>query len=233
MIFAVGTDLFQSVELNIVIRLLIGIILAVVISLSKDLFKKPVGFRVSVITAIASTTMSFVGYYAFSESAGIIVAGLLVAIGLITSSIINNHRGDYQGLVNASTIFLSSIVGIACGAGFLFGALIVTLLTVAAMFVLKTTERNMITRGYVLNVIVDSRNPILKTLLDILDSNKLVVSNMSSRIVLFERNECVKVKVEFAKSTNKGEIDKILPIIKDEIKPLSITVRNDTYGVID
>ena len=101
------------------------------------------------------------------------------------------------------------------------------------MFILKTTERNMITRGYVLNVIVDSRNPILKTLLDILDSNKLVVSNMSSRIVLFERNECVKVKVEFAKSTNKGEIDKILPIIKDEIKPLSITVRNDTYGVID
>lgn len=233
MIFAVGTDLFQSVELNIVIRLLIGIILAVVISLSKDLFKKPVGFRVSVITAIASTIVSLVGYYAFSESAGIVVAGLLVAIGLITSSIINNHRGDYQGLVNASTIFLSSIVGIACGAGFLFGALIVTLLTVAAMFVLKTTERNMITRGYVLNVIVDSRNPILKTLLDILDSNKLVVSNMSSRIVLFERNECVKVKVEFAKSTNKGEIDKILPIIKDEIKPLSITVRNDTYGVID
>lgn len=233
MVFAVGTDLFQSVELNIVIRLLIGIILAVVISLSKDLFKKPVGFRVSVITAIASTIVSLVGYYAFNESAGIVVAGLLVAIGLITSSIINNHRGDYQGLVNASTIFLSSIVGIACGAGFLFGALIVTLLTVAAMFILKTTERNMITRGYVLNVIVDSRNPILKTLLDILDSNKLVVSNMSSRIVLFERNECVKVKVEFAKSTNKGEIDKILPIIKDEIKPLSITVRNDTYGVID
>lgn len=233
MIFAVGTDLFQSVELNIVIRLLIGIILAVVISLSKDLFKKPVGFRVSVITAIASTIVSLVGYYAFNESAGIVIAGLLVAIGLITSSIINNHRGDYQGLVNASTIFLSSIVGIACGAGFLFGALIVTLLTVAAMFILKTTERNMITRGYVLNVIVDSRNPILKTLLDILDSNKLVVSNMSSRIVLFERNECVKVKVEFAKSTNKGEIDKILPIIKDEIKPLSITVRNDTYGVID
>lgn len=233
MIFAVGTDLFQSVELNIVIRLLIGIILAVVISLSKDLFKKPVGFRVSVITAIASTIVSLVGYYAFNESAGIVIAGLLVAIGLITSSIINNHRGDYQGLVNASMIFLSSIVGIACGAGFLFGALIVTLLTVAAMFILKTTERNMITRGYVLNVIVDSRNPILKTLLDILDSNKLVVSNMSSRIVLFERNECVKVKVEFAKSTNKGEIDKILPIIKDEIKPLSITVRNDTYGVID
>ena len=233
MILAVGTDLFQSVELNIVIRLLIGIILAVLISLSKDLFKKPVGFRVSVITAIASTIVSLVGYYAFNESAGIVVAGLLVAIGLITSSIINNHRGDYQGLVNASTIFLSSIVGIACGAGFLFGALIVTLLTVAAMFILKTTERNMITRGYVLNVIVDSRNPILKTLLDILDSNKLVVSNMSSRIVLFERNECVKVKVEFAKSTNKGEIDKILPIIKDEIKPLSITVRNDTYGVID
>lgn len=233
MIFAGGTDLFQSVELNIVLRLLISIILAVVISLSKDLFKKPVGFRVSVITAIAATTISLVGYYAFSETSGIVIAGLLVAIGIITSSIINNHRGDYQGLVNASTIFLSSIVGIACGSGFLFGALIVTLLTVVAMFILKTTERNMITRGYVLNVIVDSRNPILKTLLDILDSNKLVVSNMSSRIVLFERNECVKVKVEFAKSTNKGEIDKILPIIKDEIKPLSITVRNDTYGVID
>ena len=233
MIFAGVTDLFQSVELNIVFRFLIGIILAVVVSLSKDLFKKPVGFRVSVITAIASTMISLVASYAVEDGIGVVIAGLLVSIGLITSSVINNHRGDYQGLVNASTIFLSSIVGIACGVGFLFGALVVTLLTVALMFILKTTERNMITRGYVLNVIVDSRNPILKSLLDILDSNKLVVSNMSSRIVLFERNECVKVKVEFAKSTNKGEIDKILPIIKDEVKPLSITVRNDTYGVID
>lgn len=232
MLFVI-TDLFQSVELNILFRLLIAIILAVVISLSKDLFTKPVGFRVSVVTAIASTTISLVGYYTFNESLGVVIAGLLVALGVIVSSVINNHRGDYQGLVNASTIFLSSIVGVSCGAGFLFGALIVTLLTVSAMFVLKTTERNMISRGYVLNVIVDSRNPVLKTLLDILDSNKLVVSNMTSKIVLFERNECVKVKVEFIKSTNKGEIDKILPIIKDEIKPLSITVRNDTYGVID
>lgn len=226
-------NLIQSVEFNIFLRLLIAIILSVVISLSKDLFTKPVGFRVSVITAIASTIISLVGYYVFNESAGIIIAGLLVAVGIITSSIINNHRGDYQGLVNASTIFLSSVVGIACASNFLFGALIVTLLTVGAMFILKTTEKNMVTRGYILNVIVDSRNPVLKSLLDILDSHKLVVSKMSSKIVLFERNECVKIRVEFVKSTNKGEIDKILPFIKDEIKPLSITVRNDTYGVID
>ena len=83
------------------------------------------------------------------------------------------------------------------------------------MFILKTTEKNMVTRGYILNVIVDSRNPVLKSLLDILDSHKLVVSKMSSKIVLFERNECVKIRVEFVKSTNKGEIDKILPFIKD------------------
>ena len=127
-------------------------------------------------------------------------------------SIINNHRGEYQGLVNASTIFLSSVIGVACASGFYFGAVITTLITVGAMFILKTTERNMISRGYVLNVIVDSRNPVLKRLLEILDSHKLGVSKMDSKIVLFERNECVKIKVEFIRSTNKGEI----PEFKDE-----------------
>ena len=233
MLFTFVNDLIQSVEFNIFVRLLIAIVLAVIISLSKDLFTRPVGFRVSVVSSIAATIIGLVAVYCYEESAGVIIAGLLVSLGMITMSIINNHRGEYQGLVNASTIFLSSIIGVACASGFYFGAVIITLITVAAMFILKTTERNMISRGYVLNVIVDSRNPVLKKMLEILDSHKLGVSKMDSKIVLFERNECVKIKVEFNKSTNKGEIDKVLPIIKDEIKPLSITLRNDTYGVID
>lgn len=225
-------ELLKANEFNIFIRILVAIILGVALGLCKEIFVKPSGFRVSVITSISSCLITLVGVYALNEALSSIIGGVLVMSGLMTLGIINNNRGEYNGIVNASIIIISTVIGVTCGSGLFFAAICTTLLTALVLFVLKTVEKSMITKGYLLNIIIDSRTPVLKELLYIFDNNHLTTTSIESKIVLYERNECVKIRVEFNRGTSKLDIERVMPLIKEQINPLSITLRNDTYGVI-
>lgn len=226
------SDLVVTDEFNIFIRLLIAIILGVVVGLSKELFVRSAGFRVSVIVALASCLITLVGIYQLQEALSMIIGGVLIASGLVTLGVINNNRGEYQGLISACMIILCSVIGITCASGLYFAAVCTTLLSVVVMFILKTTEKQMLNKGYQLHIIVDARNPVLKSLLQIFDNNHLSTSSIESKIVLFERRECVKIRVEFIRATGKKDIERVMPLIKEQLNALSVTLRNDTYGVI-
>lgn len=232
MILSFIDELLVANEFNIFVRMLLAIVLGVVVGLGKELFYRPAGFRVSVVITIASCLITLVGVYALKESLSMIICGMLIAGGLVTLGIINNNRGDYSGLVSACMILLCAVIGITCASGLYFAAVVTTLLTVLAMFILKQVESNMVSKGYVLNVIVDPRRPVLKGLLSIFENHHLNATSVESKIVLFERNECVKIRVEFVRATTKADIERVLPVIKDQINPLSISLRNDTYGVV-
>lgn len=232
MLLSFMDELLRADEFNIFIRLIIAIVLGVIVGLGKEFFVRPAGFRISVITTIASCLVTLVGVYGFREALSSIIGGILITSGLITLGIINNNRGEYQGLVSACMVMLSAVIGITCASGLYFAAVCTALLTVIMMFILKTVERNMLTRGYILNIVVDSHTPVLKNLLDIFSNNHLSTASIESKIVLFERRECVKIRVEFIRATSRTDIERVMPIIKDKINPLSISLRNDTYGVI-
>lgn len=232
MLLGFMNDLLATNEFNIFIRIVIAIVLGIVVGIGKELFVRPAGFRMSTIVTIASCLVTLVGVYAFKEALSSIIGGILVCSGLITLGIINNNRGEYQGMVSASMVVLCSVIGITSASGLYFAAIVATLLTVGVMIVLRTVEKNMLTRGHVLNIIVDSNKPVLKNLLDILSNNHLSTTSIESKVVLFERKECVKIRVEFIRATSRIDIERLLPVIKENINPLSISVRNDTHGVV-
>ena len=232
MLLGFMNDLLATNEFNIFIRIVIAIVLGIVVGIGKELFVRPAGFRMSTIVTIASCLITLVGVYAFKEALSSIIGGILVCSGLITLGIINNNRGEYQGMVSASMVVLCSVIGITSASGLYFAAIVATLLTVGVMIVLRTVEKNMLTRGHVLNIIVDSNKPVLKNLLDILSNNHLSTTSIESKVVLFERKECVKIRVEFIRATSRIDIERLLPVIKEQINPLSISVRNDTHGVV-
>jgi len=232
MLLGFMNDLLATNEFNIFIRIVIAIVLGIVVGVGKELFVRPAGFRMSTIVTIASCLITLVGVYAFKGALSSIIGGILVCSGLITLGIINNNRGEYQGMVSASMVVLCSVIGITSASGLYFAAIVATLLTVGVMIVLRTVEKNMLTRGHVLNIIVDSNKPVLKNLLDILSNNHLSTTSIESKVVLFERKECVKIRVEFIRATSRIDIERLLPVIKEQINPLSISVRNDTHGVV-
>lgn len=225
-------ELLKAQEFNIFLRLVIAIVLGIVVGLGKEIFVKPSGFRVSVITTITSCLITLLGVYQFKEAISAIICGVLVFSGLITLGIINNNRGEYQGIVNASMIVLCAVIGIVVASGLYFAAVCTTLLTIISMFVLKYIEKNMVTKGYILNLIVDVNHPVLKNLLDIFNNYHLTTTSIDSKVILFERKECIKIRVEFIRATPKTDIERVIPIINEKINPLSVSVRNDTYGVV-
>lgn len=232
MILSFIDELIVTNEFNIFIRILLAIILGVAVGLGKELFYRPAGFRVSVIVTISSCLITLVGVYALPEALSAIVGGMIITGGLLTLGIINNNRGDYNGLVSACMVILCTVIGVTAASGLYFAAVVAALLTILAMVILKQVENNMVNRGYVLNIIVDPRRPILKSLLSILESYHLTATSIDSKIVLFERNECVKVRVEFVRGTTRADVERVLTTVKEQINPLSISLRNDTYGVV-
>lgn len=225
-------ELLKAQEFNIFLRLVIAIILGTLIGLGKELFVKPSGFRLSVVTTIASCLITLLGVYKYTHAMGFILAGVLIFSGLITLGMINNNRGEYQGLVSAATVVLCAVIGAVVASGLYFAAVCTTLLAMITMFILKRMEKNMITRGYVLNLIVDVNNPVLKNLLEIFNNYHLSTTSIDSKIVLFERKECVKIRVEFIRATPKTDIERVIPLINEKLNPLSVSLRNDTYGVV-
>ena len=225
-------ELLKAQEFNIFLRLVIAIILGTLIGLGKELFVKPSGFRLSVVTTIASCLITLLGVYKYTHAMEFILAGVLIFSGLITLGMINNNRGEYQGLVSAATVVLCAVIGAVVASGLYFAAVCTTLLAMITMFILKRMEKNMITRGYVLNLIVDVNNPVLKNLLEIFNNYHLSTTSIDSKIVLFERKECVKIRVEFIRATPKTDIERVIPLINEKLNPLSVSLRNDTYGVV-
>lgn len=232
MILSFFDELLVAEEFNIFIRLLISILLGVGVGVCKEFLVRPSGFRASIVVTIASALITLVGVYGISDSLNTIIGSTVIMSGLITLGIINNNREEYNGIVNACLIIICSIIGITCATGMFFAAVCTTLLTVLSMFVLRMVEKSMVTKGYVLNIIINSRTPVLKELLYIFENNHLNTTSIDSKIVLFEREECVKIRVEFIRGTSKVDIERVMPIIKEKINPLSISMRNDTYGVI-
>lgn len=233
MLFATFIDeLLKAPEFNIFLRLIVAIVLGIVVGLGKEFFVKPAGFRVSVLTTIASCLITLVGVYSFPEAISSIILGVLIFSGLITLGIINNNRGEYQGLVSASMIVLCAVIGVVSATGMYFAAVCTTLLTIIAMIIMKAVEKKVLVKGYVLNLIVDIHNPVLKNLLDIFNNYHLSPTLMDSKVVLYERKECIKIRVEFVRATPKTDIERVIPVINEKINPLSVSLRNDTYGVI-
>lgn len=232
MLFTFIDELLVADEFNIFIRLFAAILLGVGVGISKEFFTRPSGFRASIIVTISSCLVTLVGVYGFKEAFSSIVGATIVMSGLITLGMINNNREEYSGIVSSCLVIICSIIGITCASGMFFAAFCTTLLTVLAMFVLKVVEKSMVKKGYILNIIINSRTPILKELLYIFESNHLITTSIDSKIVLYEREECVKIRVEFIRGTSKLDVERVMPFIKEKINPLSISMRNDTYGVI-
>ena len=98
-------------------HILLAIILGVAVGLGKELFYRPAGFRVSVIVTISSCLITLVGVYALPEALSAIIGGMIITGGLLTLGIINNNRGDYNGLVSACMVILCTVIGVTAASG--------------------------------------------------------------------------------------------------------------------
>ena len=111
---------------TIIIRVAISIGIGGLIGIERELEHKPAGLRTIILVCLGSTLFMLIGYELglIGSELGRIVAGVVTGIGFLGAGAIIRARGEVYGLTTAATIWLSSGLGMAIGAGFYMLAII-------------------------------------------------------------------------------------------------------------
>lgn len=133
-------------ETEILIRIVISAILGFLLGLQREKRKTIehnfgiAGMRTHTIVALGSGLVTAIGAVAFPADPIRLAASILTGIGFIGAGTIIANNGKIKGLVNASTVWISAAIGIACGLGYYISS-IITVLLVVIVLELKRFEK--------------------------------------------------------------------------------------------
>src|SRR4029077_1092760 len=116
----VTPQLGLNVELELAMRLGVGLVLGAVIGFERELHRQPAGFRTHALVALGSALFTIVSAYGFAGSnvdPTRIAAKIVSGIGFIGAGTILQHRGNIRGLTTAASLWSVAAIGMAAGAG--------------------------------------------------------------------------------------------------------------------
>lgn len=111
--------------LTTALRLALAVLVGGVIGLNRDLHRKPAGVRTHALVSLGTALMVIVvmppgtldvyRYDALSR----VIQGVLTGIGFLGAGVILRDPGTrhVSGLTTAATVWLTALLGVACGAG--------------------------------------------------------------------------------------------------------------------
>jgi len=138
----------ENIDYDILIKLGISAILGLIIGLERELKRKPVGLKTSLVISVVScllTIVSIESAYMFPDSDHVkitmdplrLAAQIVSGIGFLGAGVILRRGNDsISGLTTAAMIWGAAGIGIAVGAGFFIEAFVgVTLLIISVELV--------------------------------------------------------------------------------------------------
>ena len=128
-----------AAQLELILRLAVGLILGAVIGLEREINRQPAGFRTHSLVALGAATFTVVSAYSFPGAGADptrIAAQIVTGIGFIGAGTILRYEANVRGLTTAASLWSVAAVGMASGAGLYAVALggTVLVLTVLAIF---------------------------------------------------------------------------------------------------
>jgi putative Mg2+ transporter-C (MgtC) family protein len=135
--------------------LAIAFALSSVIGFERELRQKSAGLRTHTLVGVGSALFTLAGFYGFggvslphSNDATRIAAGVVSGIGFIGAGVIFLRRDGVRGLTTAATIWLTSAVGVAAGAGLWMLAIAGTAMHLIVAFIYTPLVRRLPTSQY-------------------------------------------------------------------------------------
>lgn len=188
------TLLENMITIEIIIKLIIAATLSLVIGIERELKKKPVGLKTSLVIATFSCLLTIISIEtAYSTPARHdinitmdplrLAAQVVSGIGFLGAGVILRRGNDsISGLTTAAMIWGAAGIGIAVGAGFYMDAAIAVIIIVFGIevlspFLMKIGPKRIRMREIALNVQIDDDTNI-ESLLQFLKENNIIIENM-------------------------------------------------------
>lgn len=202
----IDTQLSFSMELLITVRVLLAVILGFVLGFERELFKRSAGLRTHILVCIASCLIMLVSIYGFEGSDPARLAAQAVSgIGFLGAGAIIKGDKGITGITTAATIWMSAMIGLSCGNGFYFGAILTTVCSLIILTVLRRVEHNLtFSRKYKAKVLLVVKNEenIMEQIRECLKEGNLLTDDIDYKIVSFEKNKALKINITFERDTN-------------------------------
>jgi putative Mg2+ transporter-C (MgtC) family protein len=143
---------------EVVLRLVLASLLCGAIGFEREVRDQPAGFRTHILLGLGASLFTLVSAYGFEpftraalEGGGglqfdptRIAAQIIAGVGFLGAGAIIRQGGDVRGLTTAASLWAASAIGMAVGAGYLFGAAAATALAVATLYALRRFRSSVI-----------------------------------------------------------------------------------------
>jgi putative Mg2+ transporter-C (MgtC) family protein len=137
---------------EILVRLAAAAALGSVIGIERELREREAGFRTHMLVSVGAALFTLVsayawGDFAFSQASGVtfdptrIAAQIVTGIGFIGAGAIIRQGLTVRGLTTAATLWMVAAIGMACGAGFYWAAVIATAIALVGLGPLRLVSR--------------------------------------------------------------------------------------------
>ena len=143
-------SLFDS-ELGIdviVFRLVAAVLFGGVIGFDREYLARPAGMRTHILVALAAATFAVLTLELAARADGEgtqsdpirIIEAVTAGVAFLAAGSIIFARGQVQGLTTGASLWLSGAIGVACGIGYYFIAILATILAAFVLVVLRWVE---------------------------------------------------------------------------------------------
>lgn len=140
---------------TVAIRLVIALVLGALVGFERERGERAAGVRTLALVSLGSALIIIVSAFGFADILGTpnvvldpsrIAAQVVTGIGFLGAGTILFRKQIVQGLTTAAAIWLVAAVGLACGAGLIWEALITTTLALIVLAGLRPIERRVFPR---------------------------------------------------------------------------------------
>lgn len=150
---------------DVALRLFMAALLGGLIGWERERNNHPAGFRTHILVSLGSALIMLISIYGFAEymdeknvrfDPSRLSAQVVSGIGFLGAGTIMRHRASVTGLTTAASLWVVSGIGLAVGSGFMFGALLATILVLVSLELLNRLESVWIKKKhlYILHIIV-------------------------------------------------------------------------------
>ncbi len=129
-----------------ILSILLAIVCGAAIGLERELKHKPAGLRTNVLICLGAALFTIISSKMAGDKATAITriaAQIVTGVGFLGAGAVIQDRGGIHGLTTAATIWLVASIGMACGAGFYYLAIVTTVLAIIVLLGLAQVDKRL------------------------------------------------------------------------------------------
>ena len=200
--------------ISVCVRMVLAVVCGGMIGIEREFKRRAAGFRTHIFICLGAAMTTLTSQYLFlhmhyytdmSRLGAQVVAG----IGFIgAGTIIVTRRQQVKGLTTAAGLWASAVIGLAIGAGFFEGAVLVTVLILAAELVFSKLDRRVQRSLPIVNLYLEyyDRKSLDQVLTFFRDCNLRVLSMQVTRPSTNKHHACVLFALRLHRGMPEKEV---------------------------